>query len=116
MAITREEQRAAKAALQLAKTERRAAAAEVQEAKAEQRELVAQQTIMLPIAVAKPAGLVNKPVWKFEVTNLGHLYGARADLCNVEASASRINEAIRNGMTECPGLRIWQEQSTTVRV
>ena len=116
LVITPPEQAEAKAKLEAAELERRKAKADVQESRADQRELVAQKSFMAPIPVPKPAGLVNKPVWKFEVTSIDQLVAARLDLCNVEASASRINEEIRAGMRECPGLRIWSEQQTTVRV
>ena len=115
LAITRQEQAEALAKVKAAELERREQFSALHETKAEQRELVAQASVMAPVPVAKPAGVVNKTVWRFEVGNLQQLLGARADLCDISPSSSRINEAIRNGMKECPGLRIWSEQQTTVR-
>lgn len=111
-----EEKRAAQARADAAEAERRKQVAAVQDSRAEHRELVAQASVMVPVPVSKPTGLVNKAPWKFEVVNIGNLFQARGDLCNIEASKERINDAIRSGMRECPGLRIWQEATTEVRV
>lgn len=67
------------------------------------------------VAPAKVEGLVVKKVWRFEVVNLEMLCKQRRDLCKIEASISAINDAVRRGEREIPGLRIWEETKTEVR-
>ena len=44
------------------------------------------------------------------------LYEAFQNLCAIEAKPREINNAISAGMRQCPGLRIWKETQTGVRV
>lgn len=88
--------------------------AEQAKLKALERESIAVRTTVVAAPV-KPAGLVVKSVCKFEVVNLEQLYKARPDLCRIEASTAAINEAMRAGAREIPGLRIWEETKTEVR-
>lgn len=67
-------------------------------------------------APEKPIGLVVKDVWKFEVTNIWELASRNADLVRIEPNASAINAAISRGLRTCPGLRIYSETQTGVRV
>lgn len=69
-----------------------------------------------PVAARKSAGMVVKTVWKFEVEDLDALVSNRRDLCRIEANASAINAAIKNGVREIDGLRIWEEVDASVRV
>lgn len=51
--------------------------------------------------------------WKYEVENLLMLANARPEL--IKADDVIINAAIRNGERDIPGLRIYQEESVSVR-
>lgn len=64
----------------------------------------------------KPAGLVVRDVWQFEVLDLRALYAARPELVKLEAKAAEINAAIARGERTIPGLRIWSEMTAGVRV
>lgn len=66
-------------------------------------------------APVKSTGLTVSKVPRYEVVNLTALYSARPDLCKLEESASKINEAIRGGAKDVPGLKIWWETQSTVR-
>lgn len=99
-----------------AKAEADKAAAAQAEAKriadeAEQRRRAA----MVPVRTAAPAGTATKDVWKFEVIDLEELYKSNPNLIRMEANVAAINDAIRNGAREIPGLRIWSEVTQQVR-
>lgn len=67
-------------------------------------------------APAKVEGMSVRKTIKHEVTDLAALYAVRPDLVTLEPKTSAINIAIRSqGLTECPGLRIWTETDTSVR-
>jgi hypothetical protein len=70
---------------------------------------------VMPVAVAKPAGLIVKEVWKFEVLSVDELYAANPGMVRMEANTAAINSALRAGAREIPGLRIWSEVETGVR-
>lgn len=65
--------------------------------------------------VVKPKGMAVSEVWRFEVTDLNALLAARRDLVRVEANREAINDALRRGAREIPGLRIWSETQAKVR-
>lgn len=67
------------------------------------------------VAPVKPAGVAAQKVWRYEVTDVYALYAHNANLVTVEPRAAAIMAAIRGGMRECPGLKIWQEDSTVIR-
>ena len=67
-------------------------------------------------AQVKPAGLVVREVWKFEVLDIRHLVASNPALVRFEPNTAAINEAIRNGLRTCPGLRIYSETVTGVRL
>lgn len=67
-------------------------------------------------APAKLAGSMTRRPWKYEVMNLAELYKARPDLCSLAESPSAINAAIRGGLRECAGIRIFQDVEVGVRV
>jgi hypothetical protein len=63
----------------------------------------------------KPAGLVVREQWQFEVLDVAALYSARPDLCKIEVRTAEVNAAIRGGARNLPGLRIWSETVAGVR-
>lgn len=65
----------------------------------------------------KPAGMVSKKVWKFEITDLHELYSYSENLVRIEPNVEAINKEIRitEGRVKIPGLRIWEETDVTVR-
>lgn len=65
---------------------------------------------------AKPAGLVVRDVWQFEVLDVRALYSARPELVKLDAKTAEINAAIARGERNIPGLRIWSEMTAGVRV
>jgi hypothetical protein len=69
----------------------------------------------VPVAPAKVAGIAPRSVWKFEVTDLNALYAAKPQFCELDWKQGMINNAIRDGLRECPGLRIYSEIETHVR-
>jgi hypothetical protein len=63
-----------------------------------------------PIAVPLRAdGMRVRELWRFEVLDARAVYNSHPELCGVEVSQSLVNNAMRNGLRECPGLRIWKE-------
>jgi hypothetical protein len=69
-----------------------------------------------PVATApKAQKMTVRRVWKHEVTDIQALYAARPELCSIEPRTNAILAEIRGGMSECPGLKIWQEDDVTVR-
>lgn len=95
---------ALKAELALIEERKRRAALE-QEAKAQ-----------LPVPVApRIQGMTAKTVWLFEVLDIRVLHSARPDLCVLDVSTASVNDAIRAGAREIPGLRIYSEMHTIVR-
>lgn len=88
------------------------AAAEMADEHAARAEQVIARTVAAP---PKASGMSVQKVWKFRVTDVSALYGDRPDLCVLEASASRINAAIREGLRTCPGLEIYEDIATSVR-
>ena len=64
----------------------------------------------------KPAGMVTREVWKFEVTDIDALYKAHPWLVKIEPDKSAINAQLSAGNREIPGLKIWSETITGVRV
>lgn len=102
-----------KAAQEAAEAARKAEVARFQAEVARFQAEVARQH-MTP-SFEKPKGMAIKTVKRFEVTDIRALYAARPDLVRLEANASAINAALRDGMTECPGLKITEETTAEVR-
>lgn len=73
-----------------------------------------QKTVSAPVA-AKPTGLAKKRTPHFEIVDKFELLKARPDLVTLEVKTRELNSEILAGMKECPGLKIWIEESTTVR-
>jgi hypothetical protein len=69
----------------------------------------------VPIRTTKIAGIAPRVVWKFEVLDLKQVYAARPDLCALAISPAQVDCRIREGLRECPGLRIYEETVTHVR-
>lgn len=63
----------------------------------------------------KPKGVSVSDVWRFEVLDLDALMKARRDLVRVEPNKEAINDAMRRGAREIPGLRIYSETVANVR-
>ena len=53
----------------------------------------------------KVVGLVNRKIPQFDIESIEELVKSRPDLCDITPSRSRISAAIRDGMTQCPGLK-----------
>ena len=66
-------------------------------------------------AKLRPAGIVERGTWKFEVEDIAKTYAARPDLCLIEPNGNAIRGAIKAGMKECPGLRIFKDAKVTTR-
>lgn len=78
----------------------------------------AQGTRAASVVVAGPvkaAGTMERKEPRFEVLDVVALASSRLDLVTIEPKRADILAQIRNGMTECAGLRIWWETTTTVR-
>lgn len=65
--------------------------------------------------MAKSAGQVVKPVWKFEVVNIGLLYKMHPGLVTLTVNTAEINQCLAQGVRDIKGLRIWEEVKSTVR-
>lgn len=91
-----------------------------EEAESRRKQLEAEQaakaTELAPKSFQKAEGSIVREVWTFTVTDLDALYAANKAMVRIEANASAINEKIRNGMRECPGLKIYKEINVGVRV
>lgn len=64
----------------------------------------------------RPAGMTFKQPWKFELIDVNALFKARPDLCNIEPNGTAIRLAIKAGLRDCPGLKIFQENQVTARI
>lgn len=71
--------------------------------------------VSAPVIQAKAEGVSSRKHWAFEVLNPRIVYDAHPDFCEVEIHRSVIMEAIKGGMRECPGLRIYETVETKVR-
>lgn len=90
---------------------------ELQEAQAEVETALAAVSVPVPVPVAlKPQGLVEKTVWKFEIINVWALAAWERSFVRIEPNSNAINEEIRRGTRTIPGLRIWSEIETGVRL
>lgn len=75
--------------------------------------------IVMPKPVPKPDGIRSAPVWTFEITDLAAFEAADMQrpvgsrLGTFEVSKSSMAAAIRQGLREFPGVRIYETQSTT---
>lgn len=67
------------------------------------------------VQTSNPEGLTVKKVWKFEVISIQQLAVSRWDLVRCEPNTAAINQAMSQGMTSCPGLKIWSEIATQIR-
>lgn len=74
---------------------------------------------MIPAPAPKPEGMRSAPVWTYEVTDIHAFQRADLDrpvgakLGTYQVSPSAMASAIRQGLREFPGVRIFQKQSTT---
>lgn len=72
--------------------------------------------VVAPPPAPKPAGLVEREVWDFEVLDVDALAAARRDLVTIDARRAEILREIRNGARAIPGLRIFSQLKTEVRL
>lgn len=73
------------------------------------------EAVSIPKVIRTDTGAAAfmKKTWTFEVQDIAKLAEARPDL--VEVITSKVNEAIRGGHRDLPGLRIYQQESMAVR-
>jgi len=95
-----------------AKTEnaRQKAMEEHRQAEAKRLELEAQKKVAItaaPIKVTKAEGSVNVKVPKFCVLNIEQIFKNRPDLCTLEINIAAVNDAMRRGELDVPGLKTW---------
>lgn len=79
-----------------------------------EKKAVAASSIAVLVPV-KADGLSVSDVWKFEVLNPAEVYKAHPEFCDVTVRPSLVNAAMKRGLRECPGLRIWKETHANVR-
>lgn len=77
----------------------------------------ARTTTVAPLvtAPAKVGGMSVRKNPRFEVLDAAAVFAARPDLCKLEVLSSQVTARMRDGMTECPGLRLFWEEDTVVR-
>lgn len=92
----------------------KAEVAQAEAARAAQRS--AESVAVAPAPPPKLAGVSVRQVWKFEVLDINALHAARPELVNLVPDIRQINGFIAAGDRVIPGLRIWQEPETRVRV
>jgi len=63
---------------------------------------------------SRASGVAVKEVLKWEVTDIGTLYRARPELCNIEPKASAI-KATCNPDKAVPGLKLWWKNQAVIR-
>ncbi|HPA19674.1 MAG TPA: hypothetical protein PLU30_18140 [Verrucomicrobiae bacterium] len=63
----------------------------------------------------RPAGIVERGSWKYEVEDVNKLFESRPDLCLIEPNGAAIRGAIKGGLRQCPGLRIFKDSKVTTR-
>ena len=92
------------------KAEEQAEALRVQQAKLEQ---AAAAAVSAPSKVpSRASGMVVRNVPKFEVLDI---WQVPRDFVRIEPHSSAILDAIRKGVTEIPGLKVWFETPVTAR-
>jgi uncharacterized protein YfcZ (UPF0381/DUF406 family) len=81
---------------------------------AQQARLAAATTALeKPVAApSRPAGMVVRDVWKFEVLDIWAVPG---DFVRIQPNAEAIYAALRAGVEAIPGLRVWKETRAGVR-
>lgn len=103
--------------------------AAMQAAQAEQRrreaaELAAKQNELARLEMtaiantqtrARVAGQVIAEPWVYEVLDAALVYKAHPEWCVIDVRASAVKEAIRQGVRECQGMRIYQKVKATVK-
>lgn len=114
--------------LEAAKAKDRAEAYRIALAQQEAREkekLEAEKAKMTVAPIVMPApvqaapraeGMIVRKVWKFEVLDAGKVLLAHPEFCRVDVIAIDVIRALAGGLRECPGLRIWEETQTGVRL
>jgi hypothetical protein len=68
------------------------------------------------VEAPKPEGLIAREVWEFEVVDIAALYATNPGLCKIEPRTAEINRMISRGFREIPGLRIFSQLKTGVRL
>jgi hypothetical protein len=88
-----------------------------QEASEEKLKETLVSTTMAEKAVvpSRSAGMVVRKQWKFEVTDIEALFKEKPFAVSLQPNAGIIRGLIAGGLRECPGLRIFEETSTSVR-
>jgi hypothetical protein len=76
------------------------------------QESVKTETINAP---ARVAGMIVKREWKFEILDIQALYQHNPLACLIEPNNQVIKGLIRGGIRSMPGLRIYEDTTTTVR-
>jgi len=70
---------------------------------------------MLPApAVTKPAGLVGRKVWRWQVEDKAAAYAAHPEFFELVEKKLVIRVALGDAF-DCPGIRAWQETDTQIR-
>ncbi len=81
----------------------------------QQAEAAKQVTAPTMVRESKPVGQSVKRVPKFEVLDVVAVLGVNPDLVSIEIKPGEVTKAMRGGMTECRGLRLWWETETGVK-
>lgn len=90
--------------------------ATIERLKAEQAEAARiQAQTAIPVVAAKQQGVAVRKEPRFEIINWKMVFASRPDFLNVTPRAAEILRAIRDGLTESPGIRIWWDEVSTVR-
>lgn len=84
-------------------------------AKQEAERIAEQSRLSVPIVQAKTEGVSSRKFWTFEVLNPRKVFAAHPEFCTVETRDSLIQVAVKNGLRECDGLRIYETVETKVR-
>jgi len=89
--------------------ERQAAALAAQQAKLAAATTALEKPVAAPY---KPAGMAIRDVWQFEVTDI---WAVPRELVRIQLNSEAVHAALRAGVQEIPGLRVWKETRAGVR-
>lgn len=77
----------------------------------------ARTVVSTPLVVAPPKvkGMSTQKPWKFIVQDSVAFYKAHPELCKIEIITSAVNQALKDGLRESPGITIYQDDITRIK-
>jgi hypothetical protein len=84
-------------------------------AQQEAERLAEQSRVFVPIVQAKVEGVSSRKFWTFDLLDAVEVFKAHPEFCDLNVQTAKVNAALRLGLRECPGLKIYETTETKVR-